>query len=157
MPRVVRAGESKNGLGFEIGTSYGVTPMRSQCLTCRQSSCINLSELPTSFWRVICVLTLWISESPPHQKLMISGYVTQVELSTYTSTLYLTSLHRLSVFYDVGLLLPVWRAVSKRPPRGTPKNNTYTVWNKRDFTLRNLFSLIYVKHLTVSMHGHTYF
>ena len=43
MPRVVWAGESKNGLGFEIRPSYDATPTRSQCLTDRQSSCSLLS------------------------------------------------------------------------------------------------------------------
>ena len=39
MPRVVWAGESKNGLGFEIGPTYNAAPTRSQWLIGGQSSC----------------------------------------------------------------------------------------------------------------------
>ena len=39
MPRVVLAGEFKNGLGFEIQTSYDNVPTTSQCATEGQSSC----------------------------------------------------------------------------------------------------------------------
>ena len=36
--------ESKNGLGFEIGPSYDAVPTRSQCLTDRQSSCVQYQK-----------------------------------------------------------------------------------------------------------------
>ena len=46
LPHVVWTEDSKTGLGFEIGPSYGDVPTRSQCLTEGQSSCIaNRQEM----------------------------------------------------------------------------------------------------------------
>ena len=46
MPSVVWAEESKTGLRFEIGPSYGAVPTSSQLVTHRQSSCSKDSRPP---------------------------------------------------------------------------------------------------------------
>ena len=52
LPRVVRAEESKNGLGFEIGPSHDDAPTRSQLVTDGKSSCntnaTNTTNLDTN-------------------------------------------------------------------------------------------------------------
>ena len=53
MPHVDWAEESKNGLRFEIGPSYGVIPTRSQLLTDGQFSCsLGLVVALSVCWKI---------------------------------------------------------------------------------------------------------
>ena len=55
MPRAVWAEETKNGIRFEIGPSYGAFPTRSQLVTHRQSSCSRMYTLPYKQQQLTCM------------------------------------------------------------------------------------------------------